>query len=235
MSIGALLATPRSRWGCSAARSSRAAPGHHALTPATAGTSRPQSARGSAWRRRRRSPTKPAGGAGRACHRSAQLNPDPARWGEVAVNLMAFEPVVDGDCCPRCRSAASPAGPAGASTCSPAPTTDETALPRPQRRVDLATDDVAAGRGRRRTGCHAATRSATYRAGGPGRVPASRSSACDRLVLPHPGVPAGRGPPHRAPGDRSAPVRVRLALAATRRPAGRLPRARSRLRVRHAC
>lgn len=32
-----------------------------------------------------------------AVARDAQANPDPARWGEVARNAMAFEPVVDGD------------------------------------------------------------------------------------------------------------------------------------------
>ncbi|HXZ65297.1 MAG TPA: carboxylesterase/lipase family protein [Streptosporangiaceae bacterium] len=29
-----------------------------------------------------------------------QINPDPARWGEIATNLMVFEPVVDGDIVP---------------------------------------------------------------------------------------------------------------------------------------
>lgn len=31
---------------------------------------------------------------------AARTAPDPARWGEVVVNLMAFEPVVDGEVLP---------------------------------------------------------------------------------------------------------------------------------------
>ena len=96
MSIGALLATERSD-GLFGRAILQSGAGHHAITPATA--------RLVAAEVRARLGVAPSAtrcadellAAQVAVMQDAQLNPDPARWGEVAANMMAFEPVVDGE------------------------------------------------------------------------------------------------------------------------------------------
>jgi para-nitrobenzyl esterase len=103
MSIGALLASPRAE-GLFHRAIVQSGAGHHAVTPETA-----RLVAGELARRLGVEPTAEAIAAVPprqlleaqvAVTLEAQSNPDPARWGEVASNLMAFEPVVDGDVLP---------------------------------------------------------------------------------------------------------------------------------------
>jgi para-nitrobenzyl esterase len=103
MSIGALLACPRAE-GLFGRAILQSGAGHHAIRPPTA-----RLVAGELGRVLGVEPTREALGAvpleqlTRAqveVAQEAQVNPDPARWGEVAANLMAFEPVVDGDLLP---------------------------------------------------------------------------------------------------------------------------------------
>jgi para-nitrobenzyl esterase len=103
MSIGALLASPRAE-GLFARAIVQSGAGHHAITPATA-----RLVAGELAARLAVEPTSEALAAVSlerliaaqvAVTQDAQLNPDPQRWGEVTANLMAFEPVIDGDVVP---------------------------------------------------------------------------------------------------------------------------------------
>jgi para-nitrobenzyl esterase len=101
MSIGALLATPRSD-GLFRRAILQSGAGHHAIAPATArlvaaevGTRlgvEPSAADAFAAI----APGALLAAQG-AVMQDAQLDPDPARWGEIAANMMVFEPVVDGE------------------------------------------------------------------------------------------------------------------------------------------
>jgi para-nitrobenzyl esterase len=103
MSIGALLACPRAE-GLFVRAIAQSGAGHHAITPATA--------RLVAGQLRERVGVEPTPealaelpldrlvAAQVVVTQAAQLDPNPGRWGEVAANLMAFEPVVDGDLLP---------------------------------------------------------------------------------------------------------------------------------------
>ena len=117
MSIGALLATERSR-GLFGRAILQSGGGHHAITPQTA-----RLVAGEVGRQLDVEPTFEALAATApdellaaqvAVVQDAQLNPDPSRWGEVAANLMAFEPVVDGELLPdlpiRCLAAGAAPG-----------------------------------------------------------------------------------------------------------------------------
>ena len=154
------------------------------------------------------------GTAGRG--RGGAAGSRPRRWGEVAANLMAFEPVVDGDVLPTCRSVDRRGrGPRG--RVSPGQPRRATAVHRPQRRADIVTDDALAHGGRRlrpgrRPGPGRLPRRA---AGGHGRRPAGRRP--DRLVLPRPVAAGGRGAaPRRRParGRTSSPGPRRSSAAA---------------------
>jgi para-nitrobenzyl esterase len=103
MSVGALLACPRAD-GLFTRAIAQSGAGHHAITPATA-----RLVAGQLAARLGVAPTREAiaavplerlMAAQVAVAQDAQLNPDPARWGEVAANFMAFEPVVDGELLP---------------------------------------------------------------------------------------------------------------------------------------
>src|SRR4051812_19863574 len=97
--------------------------------------------------------------------------PDPARWGEVAANLMAFEPVVDGELLPalpieRIASGASPAVDVLAGT-----TTEEQRLFMvPNGIIDAITDDLL-GMALAGYGVDAAAARERYAANRPGATP----------------------------------------------------------------
>jgi para-nitrobenzyl esterase len=100
MSIGCLLAMPAAR-GLFTRAVLQSGAGHHALTAATA-----TRIGGYLAERLHRAPRRPALAevpldeliaAQQAIAVQAATVPDPARWGEATTNLMAFEPVIDGD------------------------------------------------------------------------------------------------------------------------------------------
>ncbi len=103
MSVGALLSMPRAQ-GLFQRAVAQSGAGHHALSAATAGTV------AAALAERLGVPLTRAALAavdpGKLVEAQAALSqeiaalPDPARWGEIALNLMAWEPVVDGDVLP---------------------------------------------------------------------------------------------------------------------------------------
>ncbi|MFC9285253.1 carboxylesterase/lipase family protein [Streptomyces sp. NPDC057052] len=103
MSIGALLAMPRAA-GLFRRAILQSGAAHHALSPATARTLGHHLAGLLGI-----SPTREAFaavapdrlvGSAEELRSAVAANPDPALWGEAAVNLMPFEPVVDGDLLP---------------------------------------------------------------------------------------------------------------------------------------
>lgn len=103
MSIAALLAAPLGT-GLFAQAALQSGAGHHAITPGTAERVTAELARRLGVPATRAGLGSVAPAAGLAAQvevaRDAQLDPDPARWGEVALNAMAFEPVVDGTVLP---------------------------------------------------------------------------------------------------------------------------------------
>jgi para-nitrobenzyl esterase len=166
MSIGALLATERSD-GLFRRAILQSGAGHHAITPATARLV-------AAEVRARLGVAPSAAGpdellaAQVAVMQDAQLNPDPARWGEVAANMMAFEPVVDGELLTDLPIRCLAAGAAADVDILAGTTTDEHRLFLvPSGVADATTDDalpVAAAL----CGLAPATALATYRAARPG-------------------------------------------------------------------
>ncbi len=239
MSIGALLATERSE-GLFRRAILQSGAGHHAITPATA-----RLVAAEVRARLGVAPSRPTAfatiapdellAAQVAVMQDAQLNPDPARWGEVAANMMAFEPVVDGELLTDLPIRLLAAGAAPDVDILAGTTTDEHRLFLVPSGVADATTDEALPVVAAMYGLDPATALAAYRAARPG---ASAGELLVRrahgLVLPHPGDPGVRGAAGGGHPEVVA-VRVRLVLAAARRPAGRLPRDRGRLRVRHAC
>jgi para-nitrobenzyl esterase len=108
--------------------------------------------------------------AQQAVARKAQLAPDPARWGEVAVNAMAFEPVIDGEVLPDLPIRRIAAGSARDVAVLTGANRDEQRLFLvPNGLIDLVNDDLlalaAAGYGLDATAVGA------YRAGRPGATP----------------------------------------------------------------
>jgi para-nitrobenzyl esterase len=100
MSIGALLSSPRAD-GLFRRAILQSGAGHHAVTPATGRLVAAQLAAQlgcapTAGALAELSPERLLAGQV-AVAQAAQLDRDPERWGEVALNSMAFEPVVDGD------------------------------------------------------------------------------------------------------------------------------------------
>ena len=103
MSVGTLLATPRAE-GLFRRAILQSGAGHHVLTPATAskviaavaatlGVEPTVAGLGSVQ------PDEMVN-AQTAVSASIQMNPDPVRWGEITVNSMPFEPVIDGNLLP---------------------------------------------------------------------------------------------------------------------------------------
>jgi para-nitrobenzyl esterase len=104
MSIGTLLSMPLAE-GLFRRAILQSGAGHHTLTPATAGrviadvahrlgVEPTASGLGSV-------PVADLVAAQAAVSESILTAPDPARWAEITVNLMAFEPIVDGDIVPQ--------------------------------------------------------------------------------------------------------------------------------------
>ena len=190
MSVGALLSSPRAE-GLFGRAILQSGAGHHAVSPATA-----RLVAGHLGERLGVEPTREAVGAVPldrlvaaqvAVTQDAQLNPDPLRWGEVAANLMAFEPVIDGELLPdvpirriAAGRRAGRRGPRGRHV-GGAP-----ALPHPQRRGGLHHRPGAGGsRGRLRARRRPRTGRLPQTAA---RVDAGRAARRrdDGLVLPHP-------------------------------------------------
>ncbi|HYB15262.1 MAG TPA: carboxylesterase family protein [Streptosporangiaceae bacterium] len=86
--------------------------------PLGAGRTGPSAGRGADAGRIRSAPVERLVRAQRQLSEDIALNPDPIRWREIAANMMAFEPVVDGQVLPV---------PAAASVCWRAPTRTSTA------------------------------------------------------------------------------------------------------------
>jgi para-nitrobenzyl esterase len=81
--------------------------------------------------------------AQQAVAQEAQLMPDPGRWGEVAANLMAFEPVVDGDVLPDLPIRRIAAGSArGVRVLTGANRDEQRLFMVPNGLVDMVTDDL---------------------------------------------------------------------------------------------
>ena len=103
MSIGALLACPRAE-GLFSRAILQSGAGHHAVRPPTATLVAGKLGRVLGVEPTREAladvPLERLTAAQVEVTQEAQVNPDPARWGEVAANLMAFEPVVDGELVP---------------------------------------------------------------------------------------------------------------------------------------
>ena len=103
MSIGALLSSPRTE-GLFVRAILQSGAGHHAVTPATAALVRGELAQRLGVPASREAlaelPLKRLAAVQAALTLEAQQTPDPARWGEIALNSMAFEPVVDGELVP---------------------------------------------------------------------------------------------------------------------------------------
>lgn len=103
MSIGALLSSPHTE-GLFARAILQSGAGHHAVTPVTAALVRDELAQRLGVPATREAladvPLERLVVAQAALTLEAQQTPDPARWGEIALNSMAFEPVVDGDLVP---------------------------------------------------------------------------------------------------------------------------------------
>ncbi len=155
------------------------------------------------------------------------------RWAEITPNMMAFEPVVDGDILPGRPIDAMANGSSSQVDLLVGTTTEEHAL-------FLVPTGIAAGIGA--TQLRAALSSygvdvdrliATYQADRPGATPGrDPDRRPDRLVLPYTRRPGRRGP--RCPRSGHPRLRVRLAQPAIRRTARRLPCAGDRLRLRQS-
>ena len=181
-------------------------------------------------RRRSRSPGSPSCARPRPSSAlEITMNPDPGAGG-VAVDVMAFEPTIDGDVLPVLPFAAVEGGTGRRSTLLTGTTTEEWRLfvvPHgPHRLPQRRARGAAAGRLRRR------------------RIPRWPLRMPARTVPPETGC--ARSPPTGSCGSRRSgwrrprrrpradlSLRAGLALAAVRRPAGRVPRARHPVRLRH--
>lgn len=103
MSVGALLSMPLAR-GLFSRAIAQSGAGHHALTAETAGRVAAALAErlGVPLTRTALAAVDPAAlvQAQAALSQEIAMLPDPVRWGEIALNLMAWEPVVDGEVLP---------------------------------------------------------------------------------------------------------------------------------------
>jgi para-nitrobenzyl esterase len=104
MSVASLLAMPGAR-GLFRRAVAQSGAGHHAISPATAGkVAAMLAARLGVAATREALAALPVARvleAQLAVSEEARLHRDPARWGEVALNTMPWEPVVDGEVLPR--------------------------------------------------------------------------------------------------------------------------------------
>jgi para-nitrobenzyl esterase len=121
--------------------------GHHALTPATARRVAGYLAErlGVPLKREAlaRVPIADLVAAQRGVSQEAALAPDPARWGEITVNAMVYEPVIDGDVLPALPITSILAG-AGADVdvLAGSNTDEHTLFVVPNGMVDLVTEDL---------------------------------------------------------------------------------------------
>jgi len=103
MSVSSLLSMPRAQ-GLFARAIAQSGAGHHALSPATAGRVAAALAErlGVPLTREALAAVDPQElvAAQRALSQDISTTPNPALWGELTLNLMAWEPVVDGDVLP---------------------------------------------------------------------------------------------------------------------------------------
>ncbi len=103
MSVTSLLSMPRAA-GLFSRAVAQSGAGHYALTPGTASTVAAALAErlGVPLTREAFAAVEPARlvAAQQALSQQIALAPDPARWAEITLNLMAFEPVIDGDVLP---------------------------------------------------------------------------------------------------------------------------------------
>ena len=149
-------------------------------------------------------------------------HPDPERWGtEVVLDMLPWQPVIDGDVVPARRSIASLQEPARTSTSWPAlPPRSGTSSWCPRR----DRSDPAGGPDQRRCGVWPAggRHAGRLRRGSSDASPGEPSGRYPgRSAAPHPRAPSGRGTREGQRGHLH--VRVRLALTAVRRPSRRVP------------
>ena len=113
MSVTSLLTMPRAR-GLFSRAVAQSGAGHHAITAGTATRVATALAErlGVPLTREALAAVDPQAlvAAQQALSQEIQATPDPARWGELVLNLMAFEPVVDGDVLPALPIRAAEAG-----------------------------------------------------------------------------------------------------------------------------
>ena len=102
-SVASLLSMPRAQ-GLFTRAVLQSGAGHYALTPATAGRVAAALAErlGVPLTRAALAAVEPSAlvAAQQALSQAISAAPDPARWGEITVNLMVWEPVIDGDVLP---------------------------------------------------------------------------------------------------------------------------------------
>src|SRR5262249_34428121 len=157
--------------------------------------------------------------------------PDPAKWGQLALSLLPFAPVVDGTILPAHPLEAFAAGQAGGIPLMIGSNRDEARLFLVAADPLHLIDDAALTRpaGAYRLTPESPGRHPAHRAGGRRGGPAPRR--LPGLVLPHPGPARRRGPWGRPRPD--VGVSLRPPRARSQPPARRLPRRGDPVRVRH--
>jgi para-nitrobenzyl esterase len=146
MSVTTLLSMPRAA-GLFRRVIAQSGAGHHALTPATARRVAGYLAERLGVPLKREAlagvPIADLVAAQRGLSQEAALAPDPARWGEITVNAMVYEPVIDGDVLPALPITSILAG-AGADVdvLAGSNTDEHTLFVVPNGMVDLVTEDL---------------------------------------------------------------------------------------------
>jgi para-nitrobenzyl esterase len=146
MSVTTLLSMPRAA-GLFRRAVAQSGAGHHALSPATARRVAGYLAERLGVPLKRAAlaevPLADLVAAQQALSREAATAPDPARWGEITLNAMVFEPVIDGDVLPALPITALRAG-AGADVdvLAGSNTDEHTLFLVPNGLADLVTDDL---------------------------------------------------------------------------------------------
>jgi para-nitrobenzyl esterase len=146
MSVTTLLSMPRAV-GLFRRAVAQSGAGHHALSPATARRVAGYLAERLGVPLKRAAlaevPLADLVAAQQALSREAATAPDPARWGEITLNAMVFEPVIDGDVLPALPITALRAG-AGADVdvLAGSNTDEHTLFLVPNGLADLVTDDL---------------------------------------------------------------------------------------------
>ena len=235
MSTGALLAMPSAQ-GLFAQAVLQSGAGHHALSAATAtrigGYLAERLGRPAEREALAGVPLPELIAAQQAVAREAATQPDPARWGEVTTNLMAFEPVVDGEVLPDLPIRRIAAGSArDVAVLVGANREEQRLFLVPNGLIDLVDDQllqlaVAA------YGAPVGKTLEAYTAGRPGATPGELLAdvATDWFYR----IPAVRlAEAQTGGGAARVGLRVLLALPAVRRPPRCLPRPRAGLHLRH--